>query len=674
MAIEIAEEQCIMTTGRDISRLKQTERELIAAREAALAASHAKSEFLSSMSHEIRTPMNAILGMGDLLAETPLTAEQLRYVDIMTANGNVLLDLINAVLDLAKMESGKLNLETTSFDLNELAERVADTLGIRAHEKHLELGIRILPDVPEYLVGDPLRLRQVLTNLIGNAVKFTQQGEVVLTIENDPESKEPGGLRFTVSDTGIDIPSDRLEAVFQSFSQVDSSTTRRYGGSGLGLAIVKRLVELMGGRIRVESEPGEGSTFEFTARFGVSAEPVKLESSVHVDLNGVGVLVVDDNDTNRLIIREILAKQGAVIGEANCGEDALAELRRARNAGKAYQLVLLDCRMPGMDGFEVAERIRHDPGGGDPVVLMLTSDDLHPKLARMGELGLDVYLVKPIKRSELLEVVAAVLGKAKAGKAKSVPSRATEAGPEGRPLKVLLAEDSPDNCLLIQAYLKDTPHQLDAAENGETAVAKFTAAHYDAVLMDVQMPVMDGYTAVRKIRRWEHEHGLEPTPIIALTASALEQGIRESREAGCTGHLSKPIKKKTLLDALSDVALAHPPANGKAGADHIVVKVDPELKELIPGFLARKREDLNVIQAAFERRDYSALATLGHRIKGEGSGFGFEALSAMGKALEQASVARDAQTVRKQVQALSDYLNSVQIELSTQTATAGHNC
>lgn len=327
-----------------------------------------------------------------------------------------------------------------------------------------------------------------------------------------------------------------------------------------------------------------------------------------------------------------------------------------------------------MDGFEVAERIRRAPGGGDPVVLMLTSDDLHPKLARLRELGLDAYLVKPIKRSELLEVVTAVLGKGKAREQKSAPAAVAPTGTESRPLRILLAEDSPDNCLLIRAYLKDTPHRLDTAENGEVAVAKFTSGHYDVVLMDVQMPVMDGYTAVGKIRRWERGHNQGPTPIIALTASALEQGIRDSLNAGCTAHLSKPVKKKTLLDALDNVAMANPPASGKTGTHRVVIEIDPDLKELLPGFLARKREDLNVIRAALERRDYSALATMGHRIKGEGGGFGFEDLSVMGKALEQASIGRDAQAVRKQVQALSDYLNRVQIKFRDPAEAAASDC
>ncbi len=658
---EVNGEACVISFARNISDLKRTERELIAAREAAVAASSAKSEFLSSMSHEIRTPMNAVLGMADLLAETPLSPEQRRYVDTMTANGNALLELINSILDLAKVESGLMPLENAGFDLNEVAERVVDALGVRAHEKQLELCIRIMPDVPPALVGDQLRLRQVLTNLISNGIKFTEQGEVVLTVENDREVNQPGALRFAISDTGIGIARDQLEAIFQSFTQADSSTTRRYGGSGLGLAIARRLVELMGGRIWVESEPGRGSTFCFTARFIVPDACAPQAGYEAVKLDGLRVLIVDDNATNRLILRETLSQCGADIAEADGGPNALAEWQRASDGGNSYWLVLLDCRMPGMDGFEVARRLRSLPGGTAPIILMLTSDDLNLNLSRFREAGLDAYVVKPVKRSELLQAIASVRGKPKAVSVEEKPPAAPAAVAMAKAIKVLLAEDSPDNRFLIEAYLRNSPCQLETAENGEVAVAKFSIGRYDLVLMDMHMPVMDGYTAVRKIRALEREHGLPPTPIVALTASALDDAVARTIDAGCTAHLSKPIKKSTLLEALRQLTSARASQPNGDAAARIIVEADPDLEDLVPEFLARKRGEVVTIAAALERRDYAALGAFAHRIKGEGGGFGFAAISEIGAALELAARERDAAAAHRQVEALADYLRRVQV-------------
>jgi two-component system, sensor histidine kinase and response regulator len=563
-------EPCVVSVTSDIRRLKRAEAELIAAREAALAASQAKSEFLSSMSHEIRTPMNAILGMADLLAETNLTDEQRRFVETMVNNGNALLDLINGILDLAKVESGRLHLEETDFDLADLVELVTETFGVRAHEKGLELLFRILPEVPTSLVGDPLRLRQILVNLLGNAIKFTEHGEVVLTVENDTDANGLVALRFSVRDTGIGIPEDQIDSVFQSFTQADSSTTRRFGGSGLGLAIARRLVELMNGRIWVESEAGRGSTFYFTACFRIGQS---VRSTVQpLDLNGVRVMVVDDNATNRLILREILTRRGAQIHEAAGGKEALTEVERACNLGEPYRLVLLDCRMPGMDGFQVAEQLKREPCGSQPTILMLTSDDMSHKLGRVRELGIDAYVVKPIKRSDLFRAIASAMGRAKTIQPTSATMPASAHADGTRPLKILLVEDSPDNRLLIEAYLKNFPYALDVAENGAVALEKFVHNPYDLILMDVQMPVMDGLTATRRIREWEREHGRTSTPVVALTASALEENVRQSMEAGCTAHVNKPVKKTSLLDVIHDLTngsgATH--SNGHEATEHLV--------------------------------------------------------------------------------------------------------
>ena len=391
------------------AELRETGRELVTAREAALDASRAKSEFLSSMSHEIRTPMNAILGMAQLLEETQLNPDQQRYLEIMTSNGDALLDLINGILDLARIESGRLSLEQAEFDLESLVDRTVETLGIRAHQKGLELLANVMPGVPLALIGDRLRVRQVLLNLIGNAVKFTESGQVLLTVERDGESDEPVRLHFSIADTGIGIAKDKLEDVFASFTQADSSTTRQYGGSGLGLAIVRRLVELMGGRVWVESELGRGSVFHFTAQFQVqTGAPREQLPSTTVMLSGVRALVVDDNSTNRLILREMLSSRGAEVDEAEDGLTALEHIERARTVGVPYKLVLLDCRMPGMNGFQVAERLKAATGEG-LTVLMLSSDDLKVQLTRARELGLDAYLVKPVRRTDLFEAIAAMM-------------------------------------------------------------------------------------------------------------------------------------------------------------------------------------------------------------------------------------------------------------------------
>jgi PAS domain S-box-containing protein len=558
---EIAGEECLISMSRDITDRKQMERDLITAREDALAASRAKSEFLSSISHEIRTPMNAVLGMADLLLETKLSGEQRRYVDVMVGNGNSLLELINSILDLARIESGRMQLEKTEFDLTDLIDKTISTFGVQAHSKGLELIARIAPGVPAHLIGDPLRLRQILINFLGNAIKFTEQGEVVLEVERIDSSSEPAELRFIVSDTGIGVSAAKLQSIFTSFSQADSSTTRKYGGTGLGLAIAQRLVTMMGGIIGVESELGKGSKFSFSTRFELATRVISPTAHVLLNLDHYRVLVVDDNHINRLIAREMISNCGAEVSEAASGEEALVTIRQASDEGKPFRIILLDMRMPGMNGLEVAQRVREEHLPTEPLILMLSSDDLRPQLSKLKELGLDAYLVKPITRKELFDAIRRVIQSANRNSSDALPRRAaeataaTEASIERPKTRILVADDSADNRLLIGAYLRREPCELDFAEDGKLAFDKFKSNQYDMVFMDVQMPEIDGLTATRLIRTWEIENHRTPTPIIALTASALEEDVQRTHAAGCDMHLSKPIKKSVLLDAIRTLML-----------------------------------------------------------------------------------------------------------------------
>lgn len=654
---------------QDVTLQKLSEVAQERARQAAEEANLAKSDFLANMSHEIRTPLNGIIGMTELALETPLSREQKEYLVAIDRSALALLNVVNDVLDFAKVEANKLDFDSAEVDLREVVEELTRLTSVTAHRKGLELNVRIDPQVPLYVLGDSGRIRQVLLNLIANAVKFTPMGEVNVFLECVKLSQASAHIRFAVQDSGIGIPKQKLEAVFEKFVQGDTSTRRNYGGTGLGLAISTTMVEKMGGHIRLMSEEGKGSTFSFDLEFPLPEGAASTRPPLQPvpKFAEISVLVVDDNATNRKILVDTLRSWGMKVSSAVDGLHALGMMREAKERGDGFELLLTDSKMPKMDGFELASVVKNDPAMAGTTILMLTSDNQRGDISRCKKVGIEVYLVKPVRQAELLQAINGVLGRSSSASAQEVMVVAPAAMETRRSLRVLVAEDNPINQMMAVRILEKEGHLVTVAENGGAAVRLVNSERFDLVLMDVQMPDMDGFEATAAIRASEKEH-VANIPIVAMTAHAMKTYAKKCIDAGMDGYVSKPIRRAELARALLE--FAHPvtaaveaPAGRfhdfreRTGGDHAL------MMELVHRYLDTVPQLMAEIRSSVGKEQWEEVAFQSHTLKGAVGNFCADGAHQAALELEHAARNRESAHARAQweqlvreVQALSDAL------------------